>query len=252
MDAYLVDNIMNDTANRISGLAVDLDGRAAAARESKEATERLIEDFHVFLRSRVARYAAGRDGAQIEEMLGTAMLALYESVQKYDASKGHFFPFANHVVCKRLIDYSRKAQKGDGMTVPLEDEDEGHQSAQSAAITAVSIRQYETERDNAQLVDEIQQFTNELSEWGISMDVLVSQSPKHRKLREEDKTVIKTIAQDEDIVQTIQMKRYFPIKAIAGLTGLPPKKLERARSFILASLIILTGDYEYLTEYVNG
>jgi len=242
---------MSDAKNEVIERTDDLDIRAAAAKESKEAMERLIEDFRAFLRSRVTRYSVRRDDAQKDEMLGTAMLAFYESIQKYDASKGHFFPFADRVVCERLIDYNRKELRHDGHTVPLEEEDDEQTSAQSAALNEISIRAYEAENSREQIAYEIEQFQTELSAWGITMDSLVLQSPKHKKLRSEYKKVIAIIAQSPDIVQTIQVKRYFPIKAISSISGLPQKKLERARNFILASLFIKLGDYEYLSDYVN-
>jgi len=229
----------------------DLNKRAAEAKASEAAMERLIQDFQVFLRSRVSRYATGRDAAQRDEMLGTAMLAFYESVQKYDASKGHFFSFANQVVCERLIDYNRREKRHDGVLTPLEGDDEQQQTAQSAAINEVSIRAYKEDQNREYLAYEIAQFKDELSAWGITLDSLVLQSPKHSRLREEYKKIVAIIAHSPDIVQTIQLKRYFPIKAIANITGLPPKKLERARNFILASLIIKMGDYSYLSEYIS-
>ena len=84
------------------------------------------------------------------------------------------------------------------------------------------------------------------------MPALVQQSPKHQKLKDMYKSLVNLILEHPDIVQTIQMKRYFPIKTIANISGLPQKKIERARTFILASLIIKMGDYDYLSEYVDG
>ena len=229
-----------------------LDERAVVAVRSDEEMERLIEDYRSFLRSRVYRYSTHCDNAQREEMYGTAMLAFYESVKKYDPSKGHFFPFSNRIVCERLIDYNRRVSRHDGHLVSLEDEDTDPLSAQSAAVTELSIRSYETTNSQAQLVEEIEQFKEELAGWGISMASLAMQSPRHKKLREDYRMVVTLIAQTPDIIQTIQLKRYFPIKAVAKISGIPPKKLERARNFILASLIIKMGDYDYLSEYVNG
>ena len=71
--------------------SMQLDERAALAKGSMDQMERLIEDFTVFLRARVYRYASKSNETQREEMYGTAMLAFYESVQKYDGEKGHFF-----------------------------------------------------------------------------------------------------------------------------------------------------------------
>ena len=239
--------VKNETDERSAAL----DERAEAAKQSKVEAERLIEDFKVFLRSRVFRYSIRADESRREEMYGTAMMALYEAIQKYEAAKGHFFPFADQVVCKRLIDFNRKMSRHDEFTVSLDDEDEERESAQSAAVNEVSIRNYQADRSREQLAEEIEQFKAELSTWGLTMASLVDQSPKHDKLRKEYRMAISKILQAPDIIQTIQIKRYFPIKAIEKITGLHQKKLERARSYVLASLIIKMGDYDYLSEYTN-
>jgi len=239
-----------DTVEKISRIT-DLDDCAVLAQQSKDEAERLIGDFKAFLSARVFRYSTHANETQREEMYGSAMMAFYEAIQKYDASKGHFFPFANKVVCERLIDFNRAMRRRDGFTVSLDAEDEEQGSAQSAAINAISIRNYEAEHRHSQLLDEIEQYKAELATWGLSMASLVSQSPKHDRLREEYKMVIKKIMQTPENIQTIQLKRYFPIKTVSELTGLPQKKLDRARNFLLASLIIKMGDYSYLSEYVS-
>ena len=242
---------LKDLTSETIERSIELDDRAEIAKESTSVMEKLIDDFKVFLQNRVYRYSSRANDTQREEMFGTAMLAFYEAVQKYDASKGHFFPFVNRVVCERLIDFNRKAFRSEGYTVSLEEVNDEQAAAQSTAIAEVSLQAYEAKSSHEKLVDEIEQFKVELSLWGLTMSSLVDQSPKHSRLREEYKMVIAKIIETPDIIQTIQLKRYFPIKAIAKISGLPQKKLERARSFILASLIIRMGDYSYLSEYVN-
>jgi hypothetical protein len=83
------------------------------------------------------------------------------------------------------------------------------------------------------------------------MDALVKQSPKHKRVVEEYKYLVEQISKNPDIVQTIKLKHYFPIKKISQISKLPQKKLEYARTFIIASLIIKLGDYDYLSEYVK-
>jgi len=228
-----------------------LDERADRAKESKEEAEKLIEEFMAFLHARVYRYSVHADEMQREEMHGTAMLAFYEAIQKYDSSKGHFLVFANMVVSGRLIDFYRRSRSRNVQTVSLDEEDENQEMAQTAAITEISVRLYEAEIRREQLVDEIEQFKAELDVWGLTFSSLVDQSPKHNKLREEYRKAIAQIVQSPDIIQTIQVKRYFPVKAIEKITGLPHKKLERARNFILASLIIKMGNYDILSDYVT-
>jgi RNA polymerase sigma factor len=224
-----------------------------AAKQSTEVIERLIADFTPFMHARVAKYASRCGEAQRGELFSAAMLAFYEAIQKYDSAKGHFFLFANRVVCARIIDCLRSINRHEGQTVPLEEEDDDCEaiSPQSAALNELSMRSYNAEYQQELLVNEIEQYKAELATWGITLGDLSKHSPKHQKLRETYRTVVSKIIQTPDIVQTIQLKRYFPIKVVAELTELPPKKLERARIYILAALIIRMGDYDLLADYVR-
>jgi len=250
---------LSDGARRLAVLMADslvkaanINERAMAARQSREAADRLIGDFMPFLHGLAQKYARQFEGYGHDDMLSVAMLAFYESIQSYDSDKGHFFPFAKRVVNARVIDHVRAQGRHRGQTVPLDDDDPDREAAQSAYVEEASTRAYDAERRQEMLREEIEVFTAELSEWGISMEALARRSPKHKRLREQYRAVVSLVAESPDIVQTIQLKRYFPVSAVAELTGIPPKKLERARIFVLASLIIKFGDYEILSEYVMG
>jgi len=226
----------------------DLNSRAVAAKSCEGEMESLINDFRPFLHSRAARYSLKDDGTKREELFGAAMFAFYEAIQGYDIEKGHFFPFANNVVRYNLIDHVRKIYRSDERVAPLDDYDE---EQPSTAIYELSVRAHQETRRREHIAEEIEQFKSELSGWGITMESLAQQSPKHKKLSDTYKELIKQMLGSPDIIQTIQIKRYFPIKAISEISKLPPKKLERARTFILASLIIKMGDYDFLSEYVS-
>ena len=231
--------------------AVDLDSRVAAAKESNDEMERLIEDFKPFLRARVIRYCARPDEDRREKLLSTAMMAFYEAIKSYDAAKGHFFPFADKVVKRRLIDALRGVYRDEIETVSLDEENEDQQKAHSPAVIELSLRVYDEQRRREALADEIEQFKAELTTWGITMKDLSKNSPKHQRVRDSYQLAVSEIADNADIVQTIQLKRYYPVKKISEITGLPQKNIERARIFILASLIIKFGDYENLSDYVR-
>ena len=242
---------MEDQVEEAVEEAESLDNRVVAARQSKDEMEQLIKDYMPFLNSRVARYSSRTEYDKREELQSVAMMSFYEAVQKYDADKGHFFPFVNQVVRARIIDSIRKVYKFDEHTIPLETEDDEQNSSKTSTIDNASMRFYDIQRRQEQITDEIEQFKQELSTWGITMETLSQQSPKHRKVLDTYKAAIAKIAQNVDVIQTIQLKCYFPVKAIANITGLPLKNVERARTFILASLIIKLGDYDYLSEYVR-
>ena len=231
--------------------AANLNEIAKKAKSSEVLMEQMIKDFMPFLHSRVARFSQRFDEHRREELLNIAMMALYEAVQRYETDKGHFFSFADRVVCGRIIDQIRKIYRHEDKTAPLEEIDEEQLSVISAAADEIAVNRYMEERRQERLTDEMEQFKSELLTWGITLETLGRQSPKHKNLRALLINAITRILNAPDILQTIQVKRYLPIKAISEVTGVPRKKLERSRSFILAGVIIKKGDYEMLSSYVD-
>ena len=232
-----------------------MDRRAAEAKGSENETERLIEDFKPYLNSCAARYSAKDSSGRHDEMYSTAMLAFYESIQNYDADKGHFFQYVERVVRSRLIDEVRRTYKQTGNTIPLDsidsesDSDSVHNRMN--AVDELSMRSYDNQRRRELLAYEIEQFKAELDDWGITMETLSNRSPKHKKLRDTYGEIISKIAGDQSIIQTIHIKRYFPVKEVAGITGYTHKTIERARTYILATLIIKLGDYDLLSGFLS-
>jgi len=232
-------------------VASNLDDRAVEAKGSEAETEKLIIEFTPFLRNQVARHSSRYDEYQSDSLFSAAMMGFYEAIMNYDTAKGHFFPFADRVVRSRIIDHIRAANRNEGMTVSLDDEDEDQKTAQSAAIAEISMRNYDASRRQEMLIDEIEQFKEEIKSWGFTMETLAKSSPKHKQLRESYYEILTAVLNDHDIMQTIRLKRYFPVKTISKITGFPQNKLERARIFIIASLIIKMGDYSLLADFLH-
>ena len=230
--------------------AVSLDDRVLKAQQSEDELEALLNEYMPFIYSQVARYSSPANKDKYDELQSVAMMSFCEAVKKYEPDKGHFYPFVTHVVRLRLVDSLRRAYKFEEHTVPLATVDDD--SVDSSMLNSASMRSYEAQLANELLVEEIEQFTAELSSWGITMAALTKHSPKHQRLLATYKEAIAKIAQDADIIQTIQLKRYYPVKAISELTGLPLKNVEYARTFIIASLIIKFGDFDYLSDYVKN
>jgi len=229
--------------------ATNLDSRVLNAKQSEREQEQLINDFRPFILSRVGKYSYKYDEHRHEELISVAMSSFYEAISKYEKEKGHFIPFANRVINERIIDDLRKLYRREGKTLPLENREQ--EQGVPAMLDVISMRRYAEQARQERLVDEIEQFKLEIAEWGITMDSLAKQSPKHKSLRDNYRMAVAKVLENPDIVQTIQVKRYFPIKAISEISQLSLKKIERARSFIIASLIIRMGDYELLAEYVG-
>ena len=230
--------------------AISLDSRVLKAKQSNEELKDLLKEYMPFIHSQVARYSSSTNKDKYDELQSVAMMSFCEAVKKYDADKGHFYLFVTHIVRLRLVDSLRQAYKFEEHTVPRVTVDDD--PVDSSMLNSASISSYEAQRTNEFIANEIEQFAAELSTWGITIADLTKHSPKHQRMLAIYKMAIAKIAQDVNIIQTIQLKRYYPVKAISELTGLPLKNVVHARTFIIASLIIKFNDFDYLSEYIKN
>lgn len=230
----------------------ELDERVLKAKVSEEAMESLLTDYKPFFAHTASKYALRSAPEQNDELFSVAQMSFYEAVKSFDAGKGHFFPFAKQVVRNSMIDHVRKAYRKAENTVPLEQELDVDGKPMSSLLGKVSIERHGKEERQRLIAEELGHFRKELANWKISMETLVKESPKHASLRATYRDVVVAVLGSPSVMSTIFDKHYLPVKEISKLTGLPQKKIERARTFILAAILIKKGDYEFLSDYVEG
>jgi len=229
--------------------AESLDVRAVEAKKSEVEKDNLLTEFTPFLRNQVARYSARYDKSQSKLLFTVAMEAFHEAITNYDPAKEHFFSFADRVVRSSLAEHISAANKDEGMAVSPGEEYAKQKSTQSDAKK--NTRSYSAERRQEMLVEEIEQFKAEIKSWGFTMESLVKASPKNKQAKKSFNEILSAVYSDYDIIQTIRLKKCFPTKIISKNTGLPQNILERARIFIIASLILKMGDYDLLSGFLH-
>ena len=229
----------------------DLDTRVLAAKESETEMEILLSDFRPFFAHTAIKYAIRASHEHKDELFNVAQLGFYEAVKRFDSTRGHFFPFAKLLVRNSIIDHVRKAyRKRDTVSLDEECQDEGREM--SSLLGKVSIERYDSDMRQKKIAEELSQFRRDLASWKISMESLVKESPKHLAQKTSYKGIVQIIMNTPGILDTIIKKHYLPVKEISKLSGLPQKKIERARTFILAAILIKIGDYDFLSDYVEG
>ena len=241
-----------DVENRLLHRPTDLDARALTAQISEQDMENLISDFKPYFTHIAAKYAIRAFDSHRDELFNVAQLAFYEAIQGFNKNRGHFFPYAKLVVRNNIVDYIRKNFKKVDCHVPLEDSYEVDGKPVSSLLSKVSMEHYAGVERQKKLAEELNEFRLALATWKISMDTLVKESPKHKSLAGSYKSVVQMIMGNKEILDTIQNKHYLPIKEISKISGLPQKKIERARTFILAAILVKIGDYDILSDYVEG
>lgn len=228
-----------------------LNERVVRIKKNKDEINKLIEEYKPFIASTVEKHIGRFVEYGFDDELGIALIAFNESIQKYEMDKGNFLSFAKIVIKNRLTDYYRKEQRKRGKEVYLENTGpDGEESTRDVHISE-SIKRYEQEAISRARREEILDIKKELMSWGLTFADVAESSPKQGKTRKTYITAIKYVLETPEVLKTFKIKKYLPIAKISKGTKIHRKKLERGRNYIVAALIILSGDYQHIKEYVK-
>jgi RNA polymerase sigma factor len=223
--------------------------RVESIKNDDEAVNRFVEEFKPFIASCSEKVTGRYMRYGEDDELSIALMAFAEAIKSYDSSKGSFLSFAQNVIKRRLVDFFRKERRHSNV-VSLDEysTEEGEEFDLSAADSI--------ERHSAEVVSEyrrleIEELKNELMQWGISFNDLVHSSPKHAKTRQICKSITDYILSSPQMVSAIKQKKYLPVLEIEKTLKIPRKNIERARKYIIAVILIKTGDYEYIKDYIK-
>ncbi|NLY95880.1 MAG: hypothetical protein GX082_00330, partial [Clostridiaceae bacterium] len=110
---------------------------------------------------------------------------------------------------------------------------------------------YQQEMQRSDLVVEIDLLSRRLAKWDISFNDLSKISPKHKKTRQMCIKISEYILKNDELYRQMMSSKQLPSKQIENTFKLPKKKFERFRKYIIAVVIIKSGDFEQIAEYVK-
>jgi RNA polymerase sigma factor len=229
--------------------SVSINERVEKTRGNIEEINILIEEYKPFIASCAEKITGRYMRYGEDDELSVALMAFDEAIKSYDIKKGNFLSFAQSVISHRLIDYFRKEKKHGNL---LYLNDCYHESEEEKDFSAeASIEMFALEEVSRYRRLEIGQLKKELLEWGITFFELAEVSPKHSRTRKISANIIKFLLAREDLIGLIKKKKYLPVGEIQKALKIPRKKIERLRKYIIAAIIIHTGDYQYIKDYIN-
>ncbi len=228
-----------------------LEDRVENAKQDENELNKLIEEYKPFIAStvqeKVGRYMRYGD----DDELSVGLMAFHEAIKAYDKNKGKFLSFAKQVIQLRLIDYHRKHNKHKTV-VYLSGEDEGQEKNNPELGSNKAILQHKIIEENELRKIEIEEYKRELEKWGIAFPDLVKSSPKQQKLRNLYKDIALLIVKEKEIFCALSTSKRLPIIEIQKNIDIHRKKLERGRIYIIALVIALSGDFEFIQGYLIG
>lgn len=226
-----------------------LNQRVLRIQNKQEEMEPLIREYKPFILATARKCSSKSYITEQDDEYSVALLAFAEAIRGYRQDKGSFLSFAKRIIQMRCIDYYRKSKREEEGLASLDSA--GDDGRENSLIDIQSMKHYaeaETARNRAL---EIEQFKQELAKWNISFSDLVQASPKHVKTRLVCRRIIGYLLGHEEKLRWIFQKQMLPLADMEKDLLIPRKQLERFRKYIIAVLIIKTGDYPFLQEYVR-
>jgi len=181
-----------------------------------------------------------------DEELSEALIAFNEAIDHYEEDRGvPFLAYARLLIKRRLIDYYRKQRLREAL--PMDQEEIGQ-----AVEIHVGIHEFRERQQNQERSGEIKEYARTLEKYGLCFSDLVQVSPKHRDTRETLLGVARRLANEAELWRQVEKSGKVPMQALALMTQVHPKVLERGRKYILAVAVLIVNqhDYIYLREYV--
>jgi len=227
-----------------------LNERVEQIKCSENDINQLVNEYKPFIASCVQKSTGHFVNYGEDDELSIALIAFVEAIKSYDKAKGNFLSFSQNVIKRRLIDYYRKEKKHSNVisitSYTNENDDPEYDFTANESMEKYSLQKISDYRKL-----ELQDLKKELSDWDISFFDLVNISPKHEKTRRMYSDIIKFLVSCPELITQIKQKKLLPIAEIEKNLDIPRKTIERARKYILAVIIILTGDYQYVSEYID-
>jgi len=226
-----------------------LSEKVVLAKNNQTIRDELVREYMPFILSCASKQSGRYIRRGVDDESGIAMMAFDEAISRYEKGKGGFLSFAKQVIGRRLIDDYRK-RKLKNNALPMDFNNSSDYSARAYEASSAEDA-YRRKKETEDRIDEIEAYKRELASWGISLTRLVENSPKHERLRREYKDLALAVVRDDDIMDELMRNHRLPINKITDKFEIPRKKLERGRIYILSLIVVLTGDYRYIRDYIE-
>lgn len=211
------------------------------ALSSDQKIEQLVEENMAFIIRTVSSLTGRYVSMDHDDVFSIALSAFVEAIDRYDEKRGAFLSFAKLVIQSRVTTFLTKEQRH-SRDLSLEE----------LAESGVEIAAAEPFQENNMLTEEIQLFKEQLAWFGLTLETLAQEAPRHRDTRVNAIHIGRTVSQDEAMVELTYQRKRLPIRAISRSYAFSEKILKRSKSFILAVLIIFAKKYRNLLLWIKG
>jgi len=227
---------------------------AAQAGDAKS-REECIRKYTPFILSTVSRLAGRYVELGVDDEAGVGLVAFNEAIDAFNRDRGAgFLTFSQTVIKRRLIDHLRKRSLH-SREIPLsalvpESEEPGTAELGDSQSLAGAL-EYSKRVEDEERAEEILLYSRRLEEFGIRFQELVTISPKHEDARVNAIRAARVVANEPEFLRYLLDRHELPLRALEKRVSISRKTLERQRKYIISVVLIFSGDFEYLRQYVE-
>ncbi len=225
-----------------------LEKRILQAQKGEEKTRnQLIEEYRPFIQKTLSKQLGRYVEEQNDDEVSIGLIAFNDAIDRYEIRRGPFLPFASKVIRNRTIDHIRKSsQQLDTIPVSSLMSEDGTEEE----VWGRKSLQPDLE-EQAVMAEEMKAFILRLNHFGITLDDLVAEVPKHKDTRRKAVSVAHWLCNQPELKRKIMESGRMPLKDIERYTGLTKKVIDRSRKLIIAVMIVLDSDMDTMKQYVN-
>ncbi|SDJ41853.1 RNA polymerase sigma factor SigI [Salimicrobium halophilum] len=224
----------------------------AAQEGDEEARDDLISKYQPFIAKCASEVCKRYIDPNQDDEFSIGLIAFNDAIDSYAKDKGAaFLSFAKLIIKRRIIDFIRQ-QKSHVMFTSLDETQEDEEQMENSAEVRLSKEKFSEEIEAWYRREEIQEFQSHLQKFGLTFLDVTEASPKHADARESAIRVAYIVYEDKALRSKVLEKGRLPIKELDAKVDVSKKTLERNRKYIIALVLILSGDYVYLKDYLKG
>ncbi len=219
-------------------------------RGNEVVRERLIRHYKPYIIN-VVGHICKRYVSWSSDETSIGLIAFNRALDTFQFGRGRTFLNYVFLLIKRdLIDYFRKEKQEHHLSIHSVTAKEKDSHTSMDAVK--SIEMYEQNNATSNLVSEILELDGILSHFKISFDELEKYSPKHNDSRLLVFEMADAFLKQEDLVEQLRKKHYFPATKFTKRTSYRLKTVERHRKYLVTLILIkLHPEWTHLSSYVQ-
>ncbi len=234
----------------------EFSARALKARGNNEQFNIFVTDSKQFILKCTSKICA-KYITDSDDEWSVALMAFHEAVESYDITKGKFSSFSYLVIKRRLYDSFEKEKRHRSEIATRPDALSGDIKADDAGAYESEVARAATGSSNIVTMDnpvkdEVDALNQELAAFGFELFEVAADSPKANKTKRSCGMAVSAIIEHKVLYESLKGKKKLPYEELLKVDLVTKKVLERHRKYIIMAVIVLTGDYPLLAEYVKN